>query len=93
MAKYMTKDHDDLQPDDAIKKPVGYEFIIEFHGETSAVEINVLRTGEHAWQAHRQFGLQATVYRLEDGSFDPRQQGYPSQPTLHDAIRARFSPF
>ena len=93
MAKYMTIDHVDLRPDFAIDQPVGYEFLIAFSGEVKEVEIRVLRTGEHEWQAHRQFGLQATIYQLEDGSFDPRQHGYPSQPTLHDAIRVRFSPF
>ncbi|MEV8173217.1 hypothetical protein [Microbacterium sp. NPDC079176] len=93
MAKYLTIDHDDLQPDVALDKPVGYEFIIEFRGEVKDVEVSVLRTGEHEWQARRQFGLQATIYQLEDESFDPRQHGYPSQPTLHDAIRVRFSPF
>lgn len=93
MAKYTTIEHVDLRPDVAIDKPVGYEFIITFRGETNDVSIGVLRTAEHEWLAYRQFGLQATIYRLDDGSFDPGQHGYPLQPTLHDAINARFSPF
>lgn len=93
MAKYMTRDHDDLQPDVAIDKPVGYEFIIEFRGEKKDVEVRVLRTAEREWQAYRQVGPRVTIYYLEDGSFDPRQHGYPSQPTLHGAVQAKLGPF
>lgn len=91
--KYRDRDGVGLDYDSAIARPIGSEFTIEFPGEKQSVTIRVARTKDDEWLAFRQFGPQATIPRLADGSFDPRQEGHKPQPNLHDAIRAKLGPF
>lgn len=82
-----------LDYDSAIARPIGSEFVIEYPRGEQGVAIRVARTEDDEWLAFRQFGGQATIRRLSDGSFDPRQEGHKPQPTLHEAILANLGPF
>lgn len=90
---YRDRDGVTLDYDSAVARPIGSEFTIEFPGGKQAVTIRVARTEDDEWLAFRQFAGQAAIKRLQDGSFDPRQEGHKRQPTLHDAIKANLGPF